>query len=95
LDYNKVEIKIKLNDMIDVNNCSEIELTKLKGVNIAIAKRIAKKREAIKGFKTKEEFLEFINLKPHQVDLIKNYIKIRKIKIQKPMYKRFERHVDL
>ena len=91
----EVKLHIKLEDMVDVNNCSEYELTKLSGINIAVAKRIVAKREVIGGFKTKEEFLKFINLKPHQEKMIKKYVRIRRIKVVKPKRKSFERHVDL
>jgi len=80
---------------IDINNCSEYMLTKLAGINIIIAKRILKKREEAKGFKTKEEFYNFVQLKPHLVKNIDKQIEIKRMKITKPLKINKERIIDL
>ncbi|MCM1004623.1 MAG: helix-hairpin-helix domain-containing protein [Candidatus Gastranaerophilales bacterium] len=95
----KYEISIKSCDTsiekIDINNCSELELTSLPGINIALAKRIIKQRNVIKGFKNKVDFLEFLNIKPHLTEQIKSNIKIKKRRILKPMKLFKERQIDL
>ena len=81
--------------LIDINNCSEMELTRLAGVNIVLAKKIVIKREEIQGFKSKKEFINFIKLKPHFQNKIENSIIIKKVKINKPIKLTKERIIDL
>ena len=87
---NKIEI-----EMVDINNCSISEITALAGINIALAKRIVKKREDIDGFKNIDEFIEFINLKPHFERQIRPRILIK----QKPLINKIihfkERSIDI
>jgi len=83
------------NEKTDVNNCSEIELTELPGISIVIAKKIIKKREEIGGFKTVEEFLNYIKLKPHMENQLRTRIKTEKMKGSIFQKKYNERSVDL
>ena len=95
-DVSEKENKENCNNFkIDINNCSIQELTKLPGVNIVLAKRIAKQREIIHGFKTKETFFKFIKLKSHHITQISKIIRINKIKIVKQIDLQKERTVDL
>ena len=88
----KEDVKIKT----DINNCSEVELTALPGISIVIAKKIIKKREDIGGFKTVDEFLDFINLKPNMTNRLKDMVCITKKKGSlKTIEKYKERTVDL
>jgi len=91
----KIKKKKQKSVKIDINNCSEYMLTKLAGINIIIAKRILKKREEAKGFKTKEEFYNFVQLKPHLVKNIDKQIEIKRMKILKPLKINKERIIDL
>ena len=63
---------------VDINNCSEVELTELPGINIVKAKKIIKKREAINGFKSIKEFFNFVQLKPNFQSQLENRIEIKK-----------------
>lgn len=81
---------------VNINNCSEIELTELPGISIVTAKKIIKKREEINGFKTIEEFFSFIKLKPHMENQIKDRIHIEKMNyIDKKTKRNSERNVDI
>ena len=68
-----------LKPKIDVNNCSEFELTELPGISIVLAKRIIKRREEIGGFKRTEDFFEFLQLKEHLVKQIMTLVKAEKM----------------
>jgi len=82
-------------EAVDINNCPEIELTELPGINIVMSKKIIKKREEIGGFKNVDEFFMFIKLKPHMEQQLKDMVKIEKMKgyIQKKLNN--ERSIDL
>lgn len=81
---------------IDINNADEKTLTKLPGINIAIAKKIIKKRIEIGEFKDIEEFIKFIKVKSHFEKQIRNQIYISKKKgIKKFLPKFKERNVDI
>jgi hypothetical protein len=81
-------------EKIDINNCSEIELTELPGVSIVIAKKAIKRREELGGFKSVDEFLSFIELKPHMESRLRNRIKVEKMKGSLHTKKYSERSVD-
>lgn len=79
---------------VDINNCSIIEITDLPGINIVLSKRIIKKREEIGGFKTTKEFFDFINLKPHFVEQLKQQIFITKMRGTLKIQRSSERSID-
>lgn len=79
---------------LDINNCSEIELTELPGISIVIAKKAIKRREEIGGFKSVDEFLNFIKLKPHMENQLRELIKTEKMKGSLYQKKYNERSVD-
>jgi len=91
----KEKIKEPKYKRVDINNCSEMELTSLPGINIVMAKRIVRKRLEIRGFKTEDEFFEYIKLKEHFIYKLEKLITIKKIKIPKPIKRFKERKVDL
>jgi len=81
---------------IDINNADEKTLTKLPGINIAIAKKIIKKRIEIGEFKDIEEFIKFIKVKSHFEKQIRNQIYISTKKGIKKFSPKFqERNVDI
>ena len=80
--------------MIDINNAQESELSKLSGINIILAKRIIQQREFIDGFKSKDEFFEFCNLKPHFVKQIEPRIMVGEFDMIETIFQRYERTVD-
>lgn len=87
--------KVKLEPKIDINNCSEAELTSLPGVSIVISKKIIKKREEIGGFKNVEDFLLFVNLKPNVSKQLESKICVNKMKGSLKITRSAERQIDL
>ena len=85
----------KLPSPIDINNAQLEELTKLPGINIALAKKIIKKREEIEGFKNTEEFFSFINVKTHFEEQIKQRIFVNPKKKKRKLFKFKERNLDI
>ena len=79
---------------VDINNSSIIEITDLPGINIALSKRIIKKREEIGGFKDTQEFYDFINLKPHFIEKLKEQVYVTKMKGTLKIKHTSERSVD-
>ncbi len=83
-------------EKLDINNCSEIELTELPGISIVMAKKAIKKREEIGGFKTIEEFFGFMKLKPHMEQQLREKVCVKKMKgARKKVERNSERRVDL
>ena len=80
---------------IDINNCSEVELTALPGISIVMSKKIIKKREEIGGFKNTNDFFLFLKLKPHMQKQLENLICVNKMKGLIKIEKNKERSVDL
>ena len=80
---------------VDINNASEIELTELPGISIVLAKKIIKRREEINGFKSLNEFFNFVNLKEHMQEQLKNLIEINKMKGSLKIERFQERNLDL
>lgn len=83
-------------DKLDINNCSEIELTELPGISIVMAKKVVKKRDEIGGFKTIEDFFSFLKLKSHMQTQLRDRICLNKMKnARKKIERSAERNVDL
>lgn len=72
--------KPKVLEKLDINNCSEIELTALPGISVVMAKKAIKKREEIKGFKSIEDFFLYMRLKPHMESQLRERICVKKMK---------------
>lgn len=86
----------KLNvEKLDINNCSEIELTALPGISIVMSKRVIKKREEIGGFKTINDFFLFIKVKPHMESQLRELVCVNKMKGSVKIERSKERTVDL
>lgn len=79
----------------DINNCSEIELTALPGISIVISKKIIKRREEIKGFKSVDDFLKFVNLKPNITNQLRGLVIVKKMRGSLHINRNKERTVDL
>lgn len=82
-------------EKLDINNASEVEITALPGVSIVLAKKLIKRRDEIKGFKSTEEVLNFLNLKPHMENQLRELICVKKIKGTKQSERYKERNVDI
>lgn len=96
-EQNKTEtVRTSPSNLLDINNCSEIEITELPGISIVMAKKIVKKRDEIGGFKTIDDFFIFIKLKPHMETQLREKICVKKMKgIIKQVKNNTERSVDL
>ena len=89
------KIPLKPIEKLDVNNCSEIELTALPGINIVMAKKLIKKREEIGGFKKIDDVFLFLHLKEHMIDQLRILICVNKMKGSLNLKRFSERQVDL
>ncbi|MBQ9594757.1 MAG: helix-hairpin-helix domain-containing protein [Synergistaceae bacterium] len=63
--------------LVDVNHASEQELTRLKGVGPAIAKRIIEFRKNMGSFKSPEDLLQVRGIGPKTLDKMRSQILIR------------------
>ena len=88
-------IPLKPIEKLDVNNCSEIELTALPGINIVMAKKLIKKREEIGGFKKIDDVFLFLHLKEHMINQLRFLICVNKMKGSLNLKRFSERQVDL
>lgn len=86
----KKEVKI-----IDINNCSEEDMTNLPGISAIMAKKAVKRREEIDGFKSVDEFFKFMRIKPNIQERLKDIIFINEIKLNNKIDRYSERSVDL
>lgn len=82
-------------NLTDVNNCSEAELTALPGISIITAKKIIKYRETERSFKSVEDFLEVMNIKPHFAKQLRKLICAEKVNMRKVKKAKAERIIDL
>ena len=82
-------------EKLDINNASQMELTALPGVNVIMAKRIIKRREELRGFKSVNAFLDFIKLSPHAQSVVKERVCVNKMKGSLKIERNKERKIDL
>ena len=80
---------------IDINNCSEEDLQSLPVINIVMAKKAIKKREAIGGFKTIDDFIIYLRIKPHIEFQLRKQIYANKMNTTKKILRKTERSLDL
>lgn len=88
----KPNVEIK---RVDINNCSEQDLTELPGISVIMAKKAVKKREEIGGFKDVEDFFTFLQIKPHMQENLVCLITVNEMKNKKLIERYDERSVDL
>ncbi len=86
---------INQKNKIDINNCSEIEMTELPGISIVLSKRAIKKREEIGGFKNIDEFFEYLKIESRKQERLKNLICINKMQGNIKISLKKERQIDL
>ena len=60
-----------------------------------MAKKLIKKREAIRGFEKIEDVFLFLRLKPHMENQLRNLICVNKMKGSLNLQRNSERSVDL
>ena len=82
-------------EKLDINNCSEAEMTVLSGISIVMSKRAVKRREEIGGFKTIDEFFSFLKLKPHMQEQLRYKIVAKKKKGSLHRQVSSERQIDI
>jgi len=85
----------KNNELIDINTCSEAELTALPGINAITAKKIIKHREEAGTFDSVEDFIELMNIKPHFGVQIKELASANKVEKKKEKRIKWGRIVDI
>ena len=85
---------IEDSEKIDINNCSEVEMTALPGISIVMSKKAIKRRDEIDGFKTIDEFFSFLNLKPHIQEQLRTKIVVKKKKGSLQRKLNTERQID-
>lgn len=66
--------------LLDINSCSELELSRLPGMGLILAKKAANLRNSKNGFDSVDEFIEMVGVKPHFVDTVKTMICCKPIK---------------
>lgn len=91
----KPEEKVKITKLTDVNNAQEEELTALPGVSVIMAKKTIKRREEIGGFKSTQDFFDFLKIKPNLQEQLKDVICTNEMKGWKKVERFEERNVDL
>ncbi len=57
--------------LLDINLCSELELSRLPGIGLILAKKAVNLRNSKNGFDSVDEFIEMVGVKPHFVDTVK------------------------
>lgn len=82
-------------ELIDINNASEKDLKDLPGISAIMAKKAIKRREDIGGFKTIEEFFEYLRIKPNMQQNLLPLITLKKMQGYKKVNKYQERNIDL
>ncbi len=91
-----IENFVKLTDgLTDVNNASEAELTALSGINIVLAKKIIKYRDTVRPFKSVDDFIAVMGIKPHFAKRLRDEICVNKVNIKKVRKAKAERIIDL
>ena len=82
-------------EKLDVNNASEIELTALPGISIVMAKKLIKKRDELQGFKSVDDIILFLHLKPHMEKQLRELICVNKMQGIERIKRYNERRIDL
>lgn len=84
-----------LDELTDINNCSEAELTSLPGISIIVAKKIINFRENERPFKSVEDFLSTMKIKPHFAKQLRKLVCVKKVNMKKFKKAKAERIIDL
>ncbi len=83
----------QLLEQINVNEATEAELTALPGINIIMAKKIIKQRDYKGEFKSVNDFMKFLKIKPHFEQQLRKLITVKPI--EKRSVQKGERILDL
>ncbi|MCR1973638.1 helix-hairpin-helix domain-containing protein [Clostridium sporogenes] len=77
---NNIENSVNNEESLDINSCSELELSKLPGIGLILAKKAVNLRNSKNGFDSVDEFIEMVGVKPHFVDTVKTMICCKSVK---------------
>lgn len=94
---NKISDKVFSNDnstLINLNKASESELASLPGVGPILAKKAITVREKQGYFKSVDDFINFIGVKPHYVDKIKKIATVSPIENNQSSFNSGGRIID-
>lgn len=91
----KKEENILPQNLVDINNASESDLTALPGISVIMAKKAIKRREEIGGFKSVDDFFLYLNIKPHMQEQLIKLICIKEMQGRKSLEQYNERNIDL
>ena len=78
---------------VDINTCNEEELSKIPMFGILNAKKAVKHREEINAYSNVDELIDYLRIKPHLIEKIKQHLQcnpIEKININKKGGRRIE-----
>lgn len=64
-------MKLEENILIDINTCSEIELSELPGIGLILAKKAVNLRGSRNGFSSVDEFIQELGIKSHSIERLK------------------------
>ena len=79
---------------VDINNCSEEDLTALPGISVIMAKKAIKNRSENGGFNSIDEFFRLLNIKPHIQEQLKSIVYAGKLTNAPDIEMSPERRVD-
>ncbi|ACA46226.1 hypothetical protein FDB72_14770 [Clostridium botulinum] len=78
---NDIKNNVNNEELLDINSCSELELSRLPGIGLILAKKAVNFRNSRNGFNSVDEFIETVGVKPHFVDTVKTMICCNPVKI--------------
>ncbi|WP_061309593.1 ComEA family DNA-binding protein [Clostridium botulinum] len=71
---NNIKNNVNNEELLDINSCNELELSRLPGMGLILAKKAVNLRNSRNGFDSVDEFIEMVGVKPHFVDTVKTMI---------------------
>nr|WP_242843921.1 helix-hairpin-helix domain-containing protein [Clostridium botulinum] len=90
---NNTRYNLNNEELLDINSCNELELSRLPGMGLILAKKAVNLRNSKNGFDSVDEFIEMVGVKPHFVDTVKSMICCNPVKTVETM-KMSGRRVD-
>lgn len=79
---------------VDINNCSEAEMTNLPGVSIIMAKKAIKVRIETGGFDSLEDFYKLLNIQPNMQQQLNDIVYLGKKSESSANKRSSERRID-
>ena len=94
VEQNVPRIPAPVLNRVDINNCTEEDLTALPGVSVIMAKKALKRRNEMGGFNSIDEFFADLNIQTHMQEQLKDIIYAGKKPEQSSEKRSTERRVD-